>query len=474
MGGVWLGYHRISRVGDRPDTPISEGEAAREIKRLAARIGVEVELLPVEKDETGGRVDRPVLERGVRAIESGQYGGLLVAQYDRLSRAHLADAYRIIQRVEEAGGQVLSARENFDITTPEGQMGRDVFLSMSRMQLARSKLYIRASKKSAVERGVWPFPLPPPGYTVTRRKQGGDGRLKLGQPNEVDRISRAYEAFAAGQSLSRVATQLGVGLSHARKILSNRAYLGEIRIRFRDGEEFVNPIAHEPLLDRPLFEACQRSQPRPPRKGNKPALLAGLVKCAHCGDSMTPGSSVKGGPHYKCCALPKKGRRCTSPAMISQRKLDPHVEALVLPHIESIQATARTRTEDLDELARRLAEAEAERDLYQQTVRLSAAGVDTFLAGASSRQAEVDRLATELGRVKATMPAIPDVPELGELYRSWPVETRRHLLRGALTAVVVSRGRGPCDGRVRIQTFSGVLSDNLEGEVRSLRPEHFE
>lgn len=469
MSLPWLGYHRISRIGDRPDTDVSEGEFSTAVEAFAASNGFDVELLPVEKDQTGSKLKRPILDGAIRRIEAGEASGLIVVRFNRLSRATVSDTHLVIERIEAAGGQVRSVSEDYP-DTPEGRMARNMAFGVSRMQWEVSAAFIRAAKERAVRAGIWPFPQPPPGYTVTPKKRGGDGKLKPGRASEVRRIRGAFEAKARNESLASIATGLGIGLSHAGKILTNRAYLGEIRIKFKDGGEIVNPAGHEALIDRALFEAAQRKQPRPPRNGNPRALLAGLVRCGHCGGAMTPGSSVKGGPHYKCPALPRKGGRCDSAAQISQRKLDPYVERIVLPHVEDIQARARERTADLDKIIRRLGEAEAERDLYQQTIKLSDIGADAFLAGMESRQADVDRVAAELGKAKATMPELPDVHDLGALYGSWDVEKRNHLLRGALSAVVVMKGRGPCQGRVTIETAGGVLQQ-VEGEVGPLRPQ---
>ena len=102
---LWLGYHRISYIGGRQDTPISEGEFRDKVTRWAERTGHEVELLPVERDQTGSKFKRPILESAIKRIEAGEAAGLIVVRYNRLSRATASDTHLIVERVEAAGAK---------------------------------------------------------------------------------------------------------------------------------------------------------------------------------------------------------------------------------------------------------------------------------------------------------------------------------------------------------------------------------
>src|SRR5918911_4304716 len=329
---MWLGYHRISYIGRRADTPVSEREYREQVSGFAERNGLELELLPVERDQTGSKFKRPILEAAIARIERGEAPGLIVVRYNRLSRATASDTHLIMDRIKAAGGQVRAVLEDFP-DTREGRMARDMSFSVSRMEWERSATMTRASKIRAVEQGIWPFTSPgPPGYAVTRRRDGGDGRLRRGDPREVARVRAAFKAKAAGGTLTEFAERLGVGISQAQKILRNRAYLGEIRLRL-DGVEHVNPKAHEPLIDRSTWEAAQVKGPRI-RNGGPPALLTGLARCESCGGAMSPSRDGFGTPNYRCQARPMANRRrCTAPSIISRAKLEPYVEELVLPHV---------------------------------------------------------------------------------------------------------------------------------------------
>lgn len=470
MTTPWLGYHRISRIGGRVDTPVSEREFQDKVTGFAERKGWEVELLPVEKDQTGSKLKRPILEAAIRRIEAGQAAGLIVVRYNRLSRATASDTHLIIERVEDgARRRVHSVEEDYP-DTPEGRMARGMAFNVSRMEWERSGLTIRASKKRAVQEGIWPFPKVPPGYTVVRRKDHGDGRLKP-DPQTVPTVRAAFQARAAGASWAEIADSLGVGVSSAAKIVRNRVYLGEIRLRNGDGEEFVNRAAHPAVVDRGLFESAQVEHPPPARRGNGRALLAGLVYCAACGSKMTPNMDPRSGDNYRCTGKPKKAGRCKAPAIIGRKKADSYVEAVVLPHLEHGQVEARAKESDLAEIEARLAEAETERDLYAQVTRVSDFGAETFMAGMTTRQATVDEAARELGEAKAQLPVAPGLGNVGELWEGWTTDQRRTVLRGALARLVVLKGRGPAEGRVKIIAAGFPLEGDTEGELGPLARE---
>jgi site-specific DNA recombinase len=151
-----LGYRRVSRVGDRKDTLLSPDLQADVIEAYAAQRGIEVEMLDAELDVSGGRVRRPILEAALERVEAGTASGLIVDTLDRLSRMAIFEALGVIRRVEGAGGQVIAVSENFDAGTPEGRLVRNMFLSIGEMQRERYGGKIAASKRSAVERGIWP------------------------------------------------------------------------------------------------------------------------------------------------------------------------------------------------------------------------------------------------------------------------------------------------------------------------------
>lgn len=422
----WLGYSRVSRVGDRAETLISPETQMDRIRSYAVARGLDVEMLDPELDVSGGKVQRPILGAAIEAIERGEAAGIIVAQLDRLSRMDIADALYTIRRIEAAGAQVIAVAENFDAGTPEGRMSRNVFLAMGEMQLDRYKAQFANAKEQAVRRGIWPFPKVPRGYS-----KGADRRLV---PNaDAPLIVRAFELRAGGASWSEVGRHLGRGISGAGKTIHNRVYLGEINYG-----EWQNLEAHPAIVPRDLWEAAQIEHPPPPRGTRAPALLAGIIRCAGCGYVMSADR-----PIYKCRPHKAPGT-CPEPAIVSRPRVERIVTDTVMAHLKSVSFSATENTDALELANAALAAAEAELALYQQATKLSEVGVEHFASGMQQRTVAVEAARRDLARARLAAPALPsasDWDDLGE-------EDRRHLLRGALGVVWIRKRRAGAGIRV--------------------------
>lgn len=455
---MWAGYIRVSRVGDRGERLISPELQEQRIHSAARRAGVEVEIFPAELDVSGGRTDRPILGEIIRGVERGEFAGVIVAQLDRFSRMGLADAVKTVERIEKAGGRIISDAENVDPTTPEGEFARNMFFSIANMQLGRSKHAFAAAKRQAVEHGYWPTNTAPLGYTLVHRKHGGDGRLHP-DPETRHLPALAMEMRAMGKSWSEIGRQIGRGPSGAARLVSNRAYLGEIRLMVR-GELIVNPDAHEPLVERALFEAAQIDHPPPERRGNPPALLAGLVRCASCGDLLSRDLSAKGF-FYKCTPY-KSGRTCKAPAIIGGVGLDRYVQEQFLAVLAGLPLEqVEDRAAGISEAQSAVAEAEAEMNAFQRAVSASGLGIEHVAEGLRERAQRLER--AKAGLASAWAAAGPRaLPEnIAGVWWELPVEERRHVLRSSLSAIMVSKGKGNIAGRVRLISLDDAHASEI-------------
>lgn len=461
---AWAGYHRISRVGDRGDR-LRSGEWAEEtILSYAKSRGLDVEMLEVESDVSGGKVTRPILELAIRGVEEGRYAGIVVAQLDRLSRMDLADALSVFRRVEDAGGQVIAVAENIDAGTPEGRLNRNIWLSFGDMQLSRYKAQMVKSKHGAVMAGIWPSPWVPFGYTCERRKDGGDGRL-YPDPDTRQLVAAGFEARAAGRSTRLAAEAMGVPLSTASKMLGNRVYLGELRLAAGDGlPEWVNLRAHEPLVSVDVWEAAQLNHPRPVRNGHSPALLAGIARCAGCRSVMSLDARADGKRTYRCKPNKMAGR-CPAPAIIAASKLEGYIEPLALDAIGSLRFSADERSSAVAQAVERARAAETEFEAFQKAVSVAGLGVNDVAAGLRSRSDAIADARADVASARLAAGPLPDPGTLLELYPDMDVGERRHVLRGALGAVWVAKGIGTAKRRVRV-VAAGFEPSNLPTSAR--------
>jgi hypothetical protein len=117
-------------------------------------------------------------------------------------------------------------------------------------------------------------------------------------------------------------------------LLSNPFYYGERRVK----GELIGPGIHQPLIDKALFDACQkirgiraRQYLENPEKRQHEKPFIRLMKCGTCGHAIT-GETVKNSRgnlyvYYRCSYAPCKA----SKKRVSQRDLDRQISAAFAP-----------------------------------------------------------------------------------------------------------------------------------------------
>lgn len=454
--GVWLGYVRVSRVGDREETLISPKLQERQIRGWAAGRGVSVEMLPPELDASGGDDVRPILLGGIERVERGERAGIIVAKFDRLSRS-MRGQLAMLGRIESAGGQVRSVAEDLDPSTPQGRMTRNILFSVAEGERESKAEELERAKADAIARGVYIAGRVPLGY---RRRAD---RVLEPDPASAPAVRRAFEMRAEGASWRGIADFLAEALGRpfygpaAARMIRNPAYLGLARQgRHR------NEHAHEPLVGRVAWEAAQRSQPRHPRGAHGPALLGGIIRCAGCSWRMT-NTVRRVGREYRCRRRGARGV-CASPAIIAASVVEPIVVESVLRRVEDL--ALEEPAEQGGELAaaqQRLAEALAERDAFLAGVEAAGVSREHFADALRLRVEAVEQAHHELAAAQAA--AEPLALGTGrEVWSGLSVEERAHVLRGSLSVVWVRRGRGAID-RVRLVDRTGGRGLSRQGKA---------
>jgi DNA invertase Pin-like site-specific DNA recombinase len=103
-----IGYIRVSRVGQRKgDSFLAPQLQLESIERVCQREGVELVDVYEELDKSGGDAARPLWNRAIERIESGEVQALVCWNLSRFARSIL-DAKRALDRIEKTGGRLLS------------------------------------------------------------------------------------------------------------------------------------------------------------------------------------------------------------------------------------------------------------------------------------------------------------------------------------------------------------------------------
>lgn len=445
-------YVRVSRIGERDERLRSPEFQRRAQDVKATAIDAELVDFADELDVSGSKRNRAVLDSIVTAIEAGELDGVIVYNLSRLSRLKPRDRIELVERIEDAGGVIVSTCESFDPSTPEGRFQRDLFFSIARLEWERAAEGFAVAKANAIESGRPIKAVTPYGYRQAER----GAPLEL-VDDEAELVAELFRMRAAGASygecLARFEQTSGRKSYRQtmRTMLSNRTYLGELR--YGREVELVNAdaVPAVPGLDEELFEAVQaigRERSRAhgrPGGGKALSMLAGIAKCAECGRGLVCSRTGSGRTRsYKC---PNESRKCSARAQINADELDAYVieellewagpaaDELVELELELDAAGARIVAEQrLAEAEARLLEWTGNLELEDENPTAYRARLDARAARVELRRGELAACgeASELERARGTVRETLTSDE-------YDAAERRRLIGVVLAAVVVRR-----------------------------------
>lgn len=460
-------YVRVSRVGGREHL-ISPEEQETRARQLAHEHGLTVGEVLIDLDESGGKWERPGLQKALVRVKGKKIGGLIVGWLDRLSRDS-EHAHRIVREFTAAGGRIYAPDAPDDWTTPEGELQVGILFEFNAYMRKRAAVRLESAKERAIGLGIPVLKQAPPGYVI-----GPDRRLAP-DPETGPVITRMFQMRAAGApgaeliALLDAAMPTPTGGSHWKRatisgLLKNRVYLGELHYG-KDGR-FVNTAAHEPLIDRTTWQRAQGTTRKPhPRS----YLLAGLLRCDACRHALhgTSDNRADSAPRrwYRCGIHHSTGV-CPIPARVSSDVVEAAVLADLFAHLPRIKK-AKGRRDDVDGT---LATLRKERDeaatLLAQwadpRMQAEIEDLDIYLEGMRSRrQALADaesKLLAETERQHVNDAAHHDLPDGVTWASAWermPFDRRAALLasqydcisatRGGDSVIVYPIGTGPVD-----------------------------
>jgi DNA invertase Pin-like site-specific DNA recombinase len=446
------GYVRVSRVGGRSgESFISPDHQRQQIENWAALRGVTIANWETDLDKTGRKLERPGMDRIMARIESGATEGIAVAYIERFSRAGVADALKLVEKIVDQGGSIAAVDLGLDPTTPFGEFGLTIMLALARMQSRRIEEMWLAARTRAVDRGVHISGQPPTGY-----QRRGDGRLAP-DPAISPYVTEAFFRRAAGDSWKAIAdwlTEQGVPtlrgapnwtIATVSTIVRNRVYLGEAR-----SGDLVKLGAHEPLVDVETWEAAnQRRGPLRPSTGNAAGMLSGIIRCAGCSFALKP--SMGRTRHGKLrreyrCRPDKAAGRCLSPASASAEPLERAVVERFFFAYGDLFASFHRRTNERDEIELRIAEGRAELSAALDARLVEALGgeeSETYLATVRRRREAIEADEEVLAGLDDTG---IDLPRPAELQGDWGKRTmqqKRVLIASAYDSIFLRRARSP-------------------------------
>ena len=450
-------YHRISKLNGRDladETTMTDKVAFEQMDAWATMRRLPKPDRYLDADVSGSKLSRPELDRMLDDLRAGVIDGIVVAQVDRLSRADVGDALAVVKQILDVAPHGLVILDlGIDPSTEFGEFGLTILLGLSRMQWRRYQRQWSTSQTRAVEeRGAWIGPSPL-GYL-----KSVVGHTKAGKPIhgplELDpatwRIVRDAFRLAATDDLYAAMALLKDKLpaktwrkSDVRRVLRNRAYLGE---HHGDG------AAHPAIVD---FDTWTEAQTAPrARRSNGDYVLSGIASC-QCGAPLVGAlQSVHGRTYrrYRCSAP-----ACRGGSSISAEKLETYIRSQLAAKLGDRRFRISLAPVGLDDARDALSLAETERKRYAVDLAArEALGDDAWLAGARARTAAVEA-AQEAYQLIAGQSARSEVlPAASELDDD---EQLLRAVRAAVVSISVRPGRGDVADRVGLVLVGDDLDD---------------
>lgn len=455
-------YVRVSRVGGREgDSFISPADQERRCRAQLEADGYEVGEVFIDLDESGATQDRPAFTAAMQRVEAGESGGIAVLRLNRFGRT-TRGVLDDVARIEEKGAVFLAVEEKLDTSTSVGRFVLRMFASLAELELDRIREGWAVTHEAMIGRGVQSG-RPPIGY-----HKGPD---KVLVPNEwADTVRQAFQDRARGAGWGELAkrfNELGVptksggpwAANAIRKMIANRAYLGEAR-----HGNLVQVGAHEPLVDEQTFRRANlRGRFTPRDRSDGPLLGGGMVRCSVCGAAMIRSTTkTSAGRRYEFmrCTTPGSGHPTIAYHVLQDylitetlgrlelsdgeyvgAQVDPELSerlAIAIEEIETLENQLESGEISASAYARAITVAERERDTLREVLEIVPGEV-----------VQVDRRAQEERDAARTILIALLEPELAARLPQ-EVPNARRLMKQTLGKVTVFPGRGPVEERVTI------------------------
>ena len=322
---------RSGRDGDRFHSPREQVERAKALVVSSGYVPGDV----FEDIDVSGAVhpsERPGMSRLLAAIAAGRLVGVAAFSLDRLSREP-AHGDWLVKEVTSHGGVILTPDIPDAIDSPTGEFQFGVMLQVAKLYRAQASARFASAKERAIAAGI-----PVTNRDAVGYRRDAKTRRYVPDPEVAPVVRQLFERRAAGAGPTELGVFLeerGVVTSQGSKtwskpavysLIRSRTYLGEIR-----SGEFVNPVAHEPIVDEPLWLAAQRPSATPPPFRRGGYLLSGIVRCKACGYCMQ-GTKTRHGKRLYRCVIRHAGGVCPEPARIDAEVVERHVVDEIREH----------------------------------------------------------------------------------------------------------------------------------------------
>lgn len=409
-----FGYVRISKMDEGTTSPQRQRQA---IERWCAERGIElVETFEdLDLSAFNGR-RRPGLERMLSRL--GDVEWVVSWRLDRLARS-VSGFSKLIDRLEEAGVKLATTDGQVDMSSAAGRAMVQMTAVFAELEAGTTSERARQMHAYKHERGEWVGQVP--------RGFRRSGKTIEPDPEHFAEIEEAARRYVAGESLRRIALDIGIHHPNLARMLRSDRVLEALPPEL--GARLVQELAHR-----------GRTGSRAVR-----SLLGGIARCGECDGGMTIVGTRTGGNGRKAwAAYSCRERRHVS---ISAPWLDAFVSEQVLAAVDTGKLARRLARKRRPAQTRTTSELEARLELLER---------DFYELGGMARDSYLRRREGILRRLEAARRAEADegidLPRelalhLSERWQELSIAGRRRIIRAVLKGVRIERARshGPID-----------------------------
>lgn len=313
--------------------------------------------------------NRPAYKRMIHDLKNARINLILVTDLSRLSR-NIADFCDLLKELEKYKGKFLSIKEQFDTSTPVGEMMVFNMVNLAQFERKQTSERISMNFHSRALRGLVNGGNPLLGFDRDPTNPG----KRIVNEAEATLVKQIFNLYNDGNSLSSIADLL-TKESAKRKdwgsrkyrhivdgrwtvkaiqtILKNYAYVGlrEVNRRNIDEEqEYLKawqqyqlvPASWPAIIDEKLFKRVQKrletsiltERKRFDDGDRRVFLVSGIISCGHCGRALI-GQSAHGSTQIHRYYGHKQLIGETIPCPIKRFSAD-EIEKAVIHHLDKV------------------------------------------------------------------------------------------------------------------------------------------
>ena len=293
-------YVRVSTEEQR-DYGYSIDAQLREIKEYCKRRNLNIIDIYNDAGHSAKDLNRPEMERMLNDIKNGKINLVISMKVDRLTREGY-DGQWFLRFCKEHDCGLIFLQENYDVTTPEGEMGYGISLLFGQRERRLISQRTKTAMEEAIRQGKYPGKCPM-GY-----KKNAFKKLEI-DVVEAEVIKEVFELYSKGNKALKVAQIMKENNrylsdngkwtdSRIMHIISNPIYKGDLlwgRFSRKDNKRILIENHSPAIVSKELWDSCQRQLDKNKHGnfGKNAHVFHRVVRCPECNELMNSFYTIK-------------------------------------------------------------------------------------------------------------------------------------------------------------------------------------